>query len=242
MILKLDVLNFLLVFRSHNKFFTFIKFIMLNYYMSSSKQSMTNLSTTSGFAFYSPVIVVTSMMLFSLFSGDINKGLYYLFWVFVITSLRGVLYYAFSKPNEEPLPIVCNTGSISPYTNLTYSTYFMCFTMSYLMTPLKLISGETKMDSMNYYILIFFIPMILYDLFVKKSLLCIPSLWSLVVWLDLLGGLMLGALIAFLTFNTSLRDLLYTNLSSAGTNTCSKPSNQQMRCRVYKNGQVIGQI
>jgi hypothetical protein len=214
---------------------------MPNYYMSSN-QSMSNLSTMNGIAFYSPIIVATSMMLFSLFSGDIFKGLYYLFWVFVITSLRSFIYYVFSKPNEAPLPSVCNTGSLFPHTNLTYSTYFMCFTMAYLMTPLKLISGETRMDSMNYYVLIFFIPLILYDLIVKKSLLCIPSLWSFVVWLDLLGGLMLGALIAFLTFNTSLRELLYTNLSSQGANTCSKPANQQMRCRVYKNGQVIGQI
>lgn len=210
--------------------------------MSSSTQSMSNLSTASGVAFYFPVIVATSMMLFSLFSGDISKGLYYLFWVFVITSLRSVIYYIFSKPSETPLPSVCNTGSFFPNTNLTYSTYFMCFTMAYLMTPLKLISGETRIDSMNYYVLLFFIPVILYDLIVKKSLLCIPSMWSLIVWLDLLGGLMLGALVAFITFNTSLRELLFTNISSEGASTCSKPANQQMRCRVYKNGQVIGQI
>lgn len=210
--------------------------------MSSSTQSMSNLSTSAGIAFYFPVIVATSMMLFSLFSGDISKGLYYLFWVFVITSLRSVIYYIFSNPNQDPLPSVCDTGSFLPYTNLTYGTYFMCFTMAYLMTPLKLISGETRMDSMNYYVFLFFIPVILYDLFVKKSLFCIPSMWSLAVWLDLLGGLMLGALVAFVTFNSSLRELLYTNLSSEGANTCSKPANQQMRCRVYKNGQVIGQI
>lgn len=209
----------------------------------SSNQSMSNLSTMHGIAFYSPIIVLTSMILFSLFSGDINKGLYYLFWIFVVTSLRSVVYYVFSKSNETSLPTVCNTGSLFfPYTNLTYGTYFMCFTMAYLMTPLKLISGETRMDSMNYYILIFFIPLILFDLFVKKSLLCIPSMWSLVVWLDFLAGLMLGALVAIMTFNTSLRELLFTNISSDGVNTCSKPANQQMRCRVYKNGQVIGQI
>jgi hypothetical protein len=214
---------------------------MPNNYMSSAEQPMSNISTMNGLVFYSPIIVTISIFLFSLFSGDINKSLYFLFLVFVITSLRSTLFYIFSK-TPSSVPSVCETGSFFPYTNLTYSTYFMCFTMAYLMTPLKMISGETRMDSMNYYMLLFFIPVILYDLMVKKNLACIPSLWTLIVWLDLLGGLMLGAVVGLITYNSSLRNLLFTNLSSQGANTCSKPANQQMKCRVYKNGQVIGQI
>jgi len=209
---------------------------MPNYNMNSDQM----VSTLNGISLYSPIIITIFVFLFSLFSGDVTKGLFYLFWIFVITSLRGFFMYLFTNPNANisAIPEICNTGSIFPYTNLTYSTYIMCFTMAYLMTPLKMISGETRGDKMNYYVLFFFIPFILFDLIMKKGLLCIESLWSMIVWMDLLSGLMLGALIAFITYGTSLRNLLFINLSSS--NVCSKPANQQMRCRIYKNGELVG--
>ena len=215
---------------------------MLNYSMSTSEfVSKQNVMTTlNGISLYSPIIITMSVFLFSLFSGDITKGLFYLFWIFMITSLRGFFMYLFtsSDVNKMPIPEICNTGSFLPYTNVTYSTYIMTFTMSYLMSPLKFISGETRSDKMNYYVLLFFIPFILFDLIMKNGLSCIESLWSMIVWMDALSGLMLGALITFVVYGTSLRNLLFVNLSSS--NVCSKPANQQMRCRIYKNGELVG--
>jgi len=101
-----------------------------------------------------------------------------------------------------------------------------------------MISGETRSNKMNYYVIFFFIPFILFDLIMKKGLSCIESVWSMIVWMDLLSGLMLGALVAFITYGTSLRNLLFINLTSS--NVCSKPANQQMRCRIYKNGELVG--
>jgi hypothetical protein len=209
---------------------------MPNYSMNSQQI----VSTLNGISLYSPIIITTFVFIFSLFSGDVTKGLFYLFWIFVITSLRGFFMYLFtnSNSNAPTIPDICNTGAIFPYTNLTYSTYILCFTMAYLMTPLKMISGETRSNKMNYYVIFFFIPFILFDLIMKKGLSCIESLWSMIVWMDLLSGLMLGALVAFITYGTSLRNLLFINLSSS--NVCSKPANQQMRCRIYKNGELVG--
>jgi hypothetical protein len=199
---------------------------MPNYNMNSEQM----VSTLNGISLYSPIIITTFVFIFSLFSGDVTKGLFYLFWIFVITSLRGFFMYLFtnSNSNATTIPEICNTGAIFPYTNLTYSTYILCFTMAYLMTPLKMISGETRSNKMNYYVIFFFIPFILFDLIMKKGLSCIESLWSMIVWMDLLSGLMLGALVAFITYGTSLRNLLFVNLSSS--NVCSKTVSLQISC------------
>jgi hypothetical protein len=104
-----------------------------------------------------------------------------------------------------------------------------------------MVSIDSKMNTINYGVLAFFISYIVLDLFIKKNLSCIPSLFSSTVIMDIIGGLGLGALIAgVIMYGTTLKSYLYINEINPNKEVCSMPSKQQFRCSVYKNGELVG--
>jgi hypothetical protein len=178
----------------------------------------------------------------SIFLGAIGKGLFYIFWLFIITALRMFMIYIFKDGNGiiEEIPQICNTGSYLPNTNLTYSTYILSFTLFYLLTPMMLISNKNKIDAINYFVLIFFVFYIVFDIFVKKSLNCITNIFSLKLFSDLLGGIILGIGISYGLMQSSLRNNLFINELMSNKQVCAMPSNQKFKCSVYKNGELVG--
>lgn len=209
--------------------------------MNSMKINETTMSTMYSLAFYSPIIITIGIFMLSIFLGTIGKGLFYIFWLFIITALRILIMYIFRDKNAimPEIPQICNTGSFLPNTNLTYSTYILSFTLFYLLTPMMLISSKNKVDAINYFALIFFIFYIIFDIFVKKSLNCISSIFSLKLFSDLLGGIILGVVISYGLMQSSLRNNLFINELMSNKQVCSMPSNQKFKCSVYKNGQLV---
>uniref|UniRef100_A0A6C0IRV9 Uncharacterized protein n=1 Tax=viral metagenome TaxID=1070528 RepID=A0A6C0IRV9_9ZZZZ len=207
--------------------------------------SLTNLIYS--LSFYAPLIVTVSILIFSIFSSSLEKAGVYLLWIFVITFLRVIIMKLIQMSQKgTPLPVipeVCLTGLTHIFIpqDITYSTYILCFTMFYLIMPMIMVSSQSHSDSMNYIVMAFFIAYILFDLFIKKTLACIPSLFSVSVFGDIISGCGLGALIAGpLMFGTSLRSLLYINELNSNKEVCSMASKQHFRCSVYKNGELVG--
>ena len=115
--------------------------------------------------------------------------------------------------------------------------------MMYFIMPMILVSVQHKINVMNYAILAFFISYIALDLFVKNSLSCIPSLFSGVVIGDVLSGLFLGSLISgIIMYGSRLKNYLYINEMNTNKEVCSMPSKQQFKCKVYRDGTLIGNI
>ena len=52
-------------------------------------------------------------------------------------------------------------------------------------------------------------------------------------------GYTLGVIFYTLIYSTGYKNLLYLNELTSNNVTCSKPSNQQFKCAVYKNGTLI---
>ena len=102
----------------------------------SMDMNMTNLSKNVALAlsFYSPVIISTSMLIFSIFSGALGKGLFFIFWLLVVTAVRIFILWiipsntAAVSQNKNP---ICAMGSFLPYDNGTYSTFILCFSFLY---------------------------------------------------------------------------------------------------------------
>lgn len=209
--------------------------------MNGMKINESTMSTMYSLAFYSPIIITIGIFMLSIFLGAIGKGLFYIFWLFIITALRIFIIYIFKDKNAiiPEIPQICNTGSFLPNTNLTYSTYILSFTLFYLLTPIILISSKNKIDAVNYFVLIFFIFYIVFDIFVKKSLNCISSIFSLKLFSDLLGGILLGVVISYGLMQSPLRNNLFINELMSNKQVCAIPSNQKFKCSVYKNGQLI---
>lgn len=108
---------------------------------------------------------------------------------------------------------------------------------------MMLLSAQTKMNVMNYYVLVFFLFYICLDIFVKKSLNCVDSIYSSLIIGDILSGLFLGACVSGLIMYLSrLKSYLYINEINSNKEICSLPSKQQFKCSVFKNGELVGNM
>lgn len=187
----------------------------------------------------SPIIIVSSMLSFSIFSATMEKWGFYAMWIFLITCIR-YLFVSDSISLQQLTGLensdICSK-SIFKGKNLMYSTYIICFTLFYLMTPMIVISANNKGASMNYGVLFFFMAYLLFDMYVKHTNGCGMVFTSLTLG-ELLGGSILGAGISLMMYYLSLKKYLYIGESSSAE-VCSLPSKSKFKCSVYKNGELI---
>ena len=196
-----------------------------------------SISTLYALSFYSPIILMVSILAFGLFSSSLMKSFVYLFWVFVITTPR-CLYFMFNPSPKTNMNAECNQGLIIP-NDVSYSIYLLTFTMAYLIVPLINLSIDTKTNLMNYYVLWFFIVYIIFDLYIKNSFSCL-KVFSPRVLADIVGGLGLGWIISgIIMYGTGWRGYLFINEVNSNKEVCSMPTKQQFRCSVYKNGEMV---
>lgn len=198
-------------------------------------------------SFYSPIIICVSIVLFSMFTVTINKALFFFGWVFVITSLRIAVLKASGNDNQrKEIPIICSTGLSEIFIpkDVLYSTYLLTFTMMYFILPMFMISVQNNVNIINYGVLAFFICYIGLDIFIKNKLLCIPTeTFGKNVSGNILSGIFLGGLIAgIIMYGTQLKDYLYINEINSNKEVCSMPSKQQFKCKVYKDGTLVGNM
>jgi hypothetical protein len=197
-------------------------------------------------AFYAPLIISISILLFSVFTGTIEKAAWIFLWIFVITFLRIIMFKGMNYGTilkEPKLPSICLTGLSEMFIpeDVTYSIYFLSFILMYFLMPMILISKQNNINVINYGVLGFFITYICLDIFIKSSLKCIPSFFSKLVLGDITFGLFLGGVISgLIMYGTNLKSYLYINELNKNQEVCSMPSKQQFKCSVYKNGELVG--
>jgi hypothetical protein len=210
---------------------------MYNQNLDISKGSFA-LSPLSALSFYSPLIVVISIFMFSVFSSAINKGLFYIVCVFLVTSLRYACLMIGKIPQLNQGSSICNEGVFLPYTGLSYSTFILAFTALYFITPMFIITAQNKTNTINYYVILFFVAYIVFDLFIKLSSNCIKL--NLNVLADFLSGGLLGATIALILFAANKISIMFINELNSNKEVCSVPSKQQFKCSLYRNGTIVG--
>ncbi len=197
-------------------------------------------------SFYSPLIICVSVVVFSMFTATMEKAFVFFMWIFVITFLRIIVFKGIgTKSQENNIPDVCLTGLTQIFIpkDITYSTYILSFTLMYFLMPMIMLSNQSNTNAINYGVLAFFIAYIALDLFIKKSLSCIPAFFSTLVIGDILSGVFLGGIISgLIMYGTTLKSYLYINEINSNKEVCSMPSKQQFKCRVFKNGELVGNI
>ena len=80
--------------------------------------------------FFAPTIISISILMFSLFSASVGRGLFYLFWIAVITMARISIFWMNGSKAKENVG-ECSLGNIIPFDNATYSIFILTFTMMY---------------------------------------------------------------------------------------------------------------
>lgn len=186
--------------------------------------------------FYSPMILV-SLITFLSFVFQNFKGLIYLGFVLAAAVLRYFIYYISGsakesnilRPNEDA---ICKVLVFSQYGNRTFSMFIFSFTMAYLFLPM-FFNGYA-----NYWIFSLLLFYGIVDFFVKINYNCMLSVSDII--LNIIYGLFMGTVFVISMYSGGSQDYLFFNEMNTGANTCSKPKNQQFKCKVYKNGELIG--
>lgn len=201
----------------------------------------------SSLSFYAPIIICVSIITFSMFTATMEKAMVFFVWIFIITFIRIIILKGLSsdKTPTIQLPQKCLTGLTEIFIpqDVTYSTYILTFTMMYFIMPMIMVSKQNNINVINYGVLSFFIAYIALDLFIKNSLECIPGFLSSIVIGNVLSGLFLGGVIAgVVMYGSNLKSYLYINEVNTNKEVCTMPSKQQFKCRVYKDGTLIGNL
>ncbi len=208
-------------------------------FLGSSSFDMTYISPFAALSFYSPIIMVISILLFSVFSSAAYKGFVYIFFLFAATAARMLIMSIMTgdvvPKKENP---ICETGMFLPYTNLTYSTYILVFSLVYFVAPMFIISKQNKTNTVNYSVILFFVTYVVYDILVKYYYKCIDMTSGILgdFWSAIL--LALTTVVCLIASNNT--NVLFINELTSNKEVCTRPSKQQFKCSVYKNGEVIG--
>jgi hypothetical protein len=198
-------------------------------------------------SFYSPIIICVSIVVFSMFTATIEKAFVFFVWIFIITFIRIIVFKGLSSGKEPvtEIPNICLTGLSELFIpkDVTYSTYILTFTMMYFITPMMMVSKQNNINAINYGVLAFFVAYIALDLFIKNTLSCIPGFFSTLVIGDVVSGMFLGGVIAgLIMYGSNLKSYLYINEVNTNKEVCTMPSKQQFKCRVFKDGTLIGNL
>ena len=109
---------------------------------------------------------------------------------------------------------------------------FIAFTAAYLILPMY------YNDQMNYPVFITFLSLFMINAWTNVANKCTPATGAI------LGGL-IGVVCALSWFSifygSGMGKLLYFNEVASNKVMCEKPTQQQFKCEVYKNGKLISQ-
>ena len=179
----------------------------------------------------SPIFIAVFMLMTSMFNGDV-KGFVWL--MCVIVGLVFVIWLNTTELFKEE--ITCQRVAIldvfSNDPNLSISTFFIVFTLTYLILPMY------QNNDWNYYVIVGFLAMLVTDtLFKLRHCTKLGGIFA---------GFSIGAVLSWVSYmiihNAGGDKLLYYNTITSNNIYCSRPKKQQFKCYVYKNGEIISTL
>jgi hypothetical protein len=187
------------------------------------------------FAAISPILLAFCLVMISIFNSDI-KGMVYLGGILIASLINLLILNSLKIKSDKIIPPYCNLiefpFNLNEYISPAFNSMFIAFTLAYLYMPMQYVSV------INYPLLIFITSLLVLDAGTKISGGCTTF-----------GGIMLGSLVGFVLgllwfiafYSTGHEDLLFFNAEPSNNVICSRPKKQTFRCRIFKNGEVIGE-
>ena len=185
--------------------------------------------------FYMPLIISLIVLSWGIIMQNVNGFIYLLFMLgmsvvreFVLTSTGHTESSALKGMGGAS---ICDTISYSKNGNNTYSVFMMSFTTVYLSMPMFINS------SVNWLFIGACIVGIAMDIGVRAKAGCAMS--GKGIFTNVVAGLVLAmSIVGIMTANGGEKFLFFNEIQSNKT-VCSRPTKQQFKCTVYKNGEVL---
>ena len=199
--------------------------------------SALNLSAPSQLAvwlsWYSPIIIAFIVVFLSLIFQNF-KGFVYLGFLMLFCLIREWMYkISGSIPFRYNSLDVCTSVQYTNYGNPSFSSFVFGFTFFYLGLPMF-----TKSD-INWWIIGPLIVYWLLDIFMKLYKKCVSN-GDLFINI-LLGAASASAIVTGMYYGGAGKYLIFNEISS-NKEMCYQPKEQDFKCVVTQNGEVIGNI
>ena len=183
---------------------------------------------------FSPIIISLSILLLSLVFQNF-KGFLYLGLLILCSFLRSAAYgvYKVQPFNESRGQPDCRRVKYNNFGNNAFSTFVFAFTFMYICLPMF------TTGYINYWIVVPLLVYWLLDIFIKLWRGCATAI-------DLFGNALLGAACSsmFVTtmYSLGVGDWLIFNEVSSNKDICYQPNEQTFKCKVFKDGTLVGTI
>ena len=184
-------------------------------------------------SFLSPLIVV--MIITSLsFIFQNFKGIIYLGFAIAVSLIREGIYIANGAEPLEDKGGICTSIQYSKYGNPSFSSFIIAFTIAYLSVPMFL-NGTANMWIFTALLCYLFV-----DIYIKIYEKCI--IYTSDLFLNICAGVFCGYLFVSLMSWGGSSKYLFFNEQSSNREVCTQPSTQTFKCKVYKDGELVGNI
>jgi len=184
-------------------------------------------------SFYSPIILATSIVGLS-FVFQNFKGFIYLLFLIGCCVVRNYIYMMAGAAPIVNDRTICTSVQYSKYGNPTFSAFVLAFTIMYFSLPMF------SNGSPNFWIFSGLLVYFFLDIFIKIYKKCIIQTGDL--FLNVLLGLASSALIVTLMYAGGSGKYLFFNEVSSNKDVCYQPKKQTFKCKVFKDGTLVGNI
>ena len=117
----------------------------------------------------------------------------------------------------------------------TFGLYILTFSMMYICLPMFIL------NAINWYILMFFIVYIMFDVSLKFSKMCFTGFTNTIIIGNFLGAALAGSGASMVMYYAA-KDYSYITESNSDTETCKVANKKTFKCKVFKNGELISTI
>lgn len=183
--------------------------------------------------FFSPLIIAILITSLSFIFQNF-KGFIYLGFLIGFCLLREGIYYINKAPQLTQDGSICNSIQYSKYGNGSFSSFVFAFTITYLSVPMFL-NGTANLWIFTALLCYMFI-----DIYIKIYKKCV--IYTSDLFLNICAGLFCGYLIISLMSWGGSSKFLFFNEESSNKEICTQPSTQTFKCKVYKDGELVGSI
>ena len=180
-----------------------------------------------------PNVLVGFFLLLTMFNQNM-KGVAYLVGVTVLFSVSNIInnFMFNSSGRDDSVKKTCHSyGIFSSNGGLSYGTLIYSFTFFYLLIPMII------NNIINIPLLFSLIIMTILDGMVNVYNKCTSGIYIII---SLLLASLAGTAWAFTIYSTAPGLTYHTDYITSNKLACSMPTEQKYRCKVMKNGEVIG--
>ena len=182
-----------------------------------------------GISDVSPILITGFMFMTTVFNYDLKA----IFWVGPLVLWLSLMRFLQSKlPNNLITNPSCSK-MWGKYKSPSLSSFFIMYTLAYIATPMPIY------NDWNIIAVLMFVVLFALDAMVRLKSDCSTRSG---VAVGGLGGLILGVFMYFVLSWVGLSKFLYFNKGGSNNVYCSKPTQQNFKCYVYKNGNMISSI